>query len=134
MLPEEPQSPRDAASAKRHFLVSRTGADAAWAEWIAWQLEAEGFTVVIQDWDFGPGVNFVHKMQQASKDTERTLAVLSPRYFNSPFTEAEWTAAFYSPGWHARSQRALGDAADQQSQSPQHGKRHRRRQPVPVQS
>ena len=39
---------------KVDFFVSRTGADAAWAQWIAWQLEAEGYRVVIQDWDFGP--------------------------------------------------------------------------------
>jgi tetratricopeptide (TPR) repeat protein len=95
MQSEESQSPPDAASFKRDFFVSRAGADAAWAEWIAWQLEAAGFTVAIQDWDFAPGVNFVHMMQQASKDAERTIAVLSPHYFNSPFTEAEWTTAFY---------------------------------------
>ena len=85
----------DAPSGKADFFVSRTGADAAWAQWIAWQLEAKGYRVVVQDWDFGPGVNFVHKMQQASTDAERTIAVLSPRYFQSRFTEAEWTAAFY---------------------------------------
>jgi tetratricopeptide (TPR) repeat protein len=77
------------------FFVSRAGADASWAQWIAWQLEANGYTVAIQDWDFGPGVNFVHKMRQAST-AERTIAVLSPRYFQSRFTEAEWTAAFYT--------------------------------------
>jgi hypothetical protein len=95
MQSEESQSPPDAASAKRDFFVSRAGADAAWAEWIAWQLDAAGFTVAIQDWDFAPNVNFVHMMRQASKDAERTIAVLSPHYFNSPFTEAEWTTAFY---------------------------------------
>src|SRR6516225_4195633 len=94
MPSDKSHSQPDAALAKRHFFVSRAGADAAWAEWIASQLKAQGFTVVIQDWDFGPGVNFVHKMHQASMDTERTIAVLSPRYFNSPYTLAEWTAAF----------------------------------------
>ncbi len=77
------------------FFVSRTGADAAWAQWIAWQLEATGYKVVLQDWDFGPGVNFVGKMQQASTDAKQTIAVLSERYFQSRFTEAEWAAAFY---------------------------------------
>ena len=37
------------------FFVSYTSADRAWAEWIAWQLEAEGYTVVVQAWDFTPG-------------------------------------------------------------------------------
>ncbi len=30
------------------FFVSYTSADRAWAEWIAWQLEAEGYTVIVQ--------------------------------------------------------------------------------------
>ena len=37
------------------FFVSYTSADRAWAEWIACQLEAEGYTVVVQVWDFGAG-------------------------------------------------------------------------------
>jgi len=85
----------DATNKKVDFFISRTGADAAWAQWIAWHLEAKGYRVVLQDWDFGPGVNFVHKMQQAATDAERTIAVLSPRYFQSAFTEAEWTTAFH---------------------------------------
>ena len=84
-----------AASKRIDFFVSRTGADAAWAQWIAWQLEANGYSVVIQDWDFGPGANFVGKMQQAATNAERTIAVLSPRYFQSRFTEEEWAAALY---------------------------------------
>lgn len=38
------------------FFVSYTRTDAAWAEWIAWQLEATGKRVVIQSWDFCPAV------------------------------------------------------------------------------
>ena len=30
------------------FLVSYTSADRGWAEWIAWQLEAEGYQVVVR--------------------------------------------------------------------------------------
>jgi hypothetical protein len=30
------------------FFISYTGVDRAWAEWIAWQLEAAGYTVVLQ--------------------------------------------------------------------------------------
>ena len=49
------------------FFVSYTGADRAWAEWIAWQLEAEGYTAVVQAWDFGPGRDWAHEMQQATQ-------------------------------------------------------------------
>jgi hypothetical protein len=34
------------------FFVSYTSSDRTWAEWIAWQLEAEGYQVVVQAWDF----------------------------------------------------------------------------------
>ncbi len=94
-MPQTPQPTAGTPGKSIDFFISRTGADSAWAQWIAWQLEANGYSVVIQDWDFGPGVNFVHKMQQASTDAERTIAVLSPRYFQSSLTEAEWTAVFY---------------------------------------
>lgn len=34
------------------FFVSYTSTDRTWAEWIAWQLEAEDYQVVVQAWDF----------------------------------------------------------------------------------
>jgi TIR domain len=47
------------------FFISYTSADRAWAEWIAWQLEAEGYQVVVQAWDFTAGRDWAHEMQQA---------------------------------------------------------------------
>jgi hypothetical protein len=76
------------------FFISYTAADRAWAEWIAWQLEAGGFTTVLQAWDFRPGTDFVHQMQQAVQQADRTIAVLSPTYFGSQLGEAEWRVAF----------------------------------------
>ena len=35
-------------------IISYTQVDHTWAEWIAWQLEAAGYTTVIQAWDFRP--------------------------------------------------------------------------------
>jgi hypothetical protein len=48
------------------FFVSYTTADRAWAEWIAWQLEVDGYKVVFQGWDFTPGHDWAHRMQQAT--------------------------------------------------------------------
>lgn len=31
------------------FFISHAGADAAWGQWIAWQLEAKGYHAIIQD-------------------------------------------------------------------------------------
>jgi hypothetical protein len=76
------------------FFISYTHADRKWAEWIAWQLEAAGYTTVNQAWDFRPGANFALAMQQAVAESARTIAVLSPAYLQSGFTAAEWAAAF----------------------------------------
>ena len=76
------------------FFVSYAGADQAWAEWIAEQLEDGGYTTLLQAWDFRPGSDFLHQMQQATSSAQRTVAVLSPAYFGSSFGEAEWRAAF----------------------------------------
>lgn len=62
------------------FFVSYNRHDRAWAEWIAWILEAETYTVVIQAWDFRPGGNFVLDMQQAAAGAKRTIAVLSDNF------------------------------------------------------
>lgn len=78
----------------KNFFISYNKADRSWAEWIAWQLEEAGYTTVIQAWDFLPGSNFVMKMQQASSDAERTIAVLSPDYLNALYINPEWAAAF----------------------------------------
>lgn len=80
---------------KKHFFVSYTQADRGWAEWIAWELEKAGYSVVIQAWDFRPADNFVVRMQEASTVAEKTIAVLSPDYLASRFTQPEWSAAFH---------------------------------------
>jgi tetratricopeptide (TPR) repeat protein len=72
------------------FFVSYTGADRAWAEWLAWQLEAEDYTVVVQAWDFTAGRDWVHEMQHATTTAQRIVVVLSPAYLQSAHGEAEW--------------------------------------------
>lgn len=79
---------------RRDFFVSYTAADRAWAEWIAQTLEAAGYSVVIQAWDFLSGGNFVLDMDEALRQSERTIAVLSTAYFESSFAQAEWAATF----------------------------------------
>jgi hypothetical protein len=83
-----------AESPGRDFFISYTGVNRPWAEWIAVQLEAAGYSTVLQAWDFRPGSDFLHEMQQATTTAGRTIAVLSPAYFGSKFSEAEWRAAF----------------------------------------
>lgn len=83
-----------AMDADKDFFISYNKADCSWAEWIAWQLEEAGYSTVIQSWDFLPGRNFVLEMDNATKVAKRTIAVLSPDYLKSVFTQTEWVAAF----------------------------------------
>ncbi|SRR5579884_3915322 len=78
----------------KDFFISYNKADRAWAEWITAQLEDEGYTCIIQAWDFRPGDNFVLSMQRATIGAQRTIAVLSPDYLNAIYTQPEWAAAF----------------------------------------
>src|SRR5450631_1117037 len=86
--------PTSPAQPTKDFFLSYTGGDRTWAEWIAFTLEETGYTTVIQAWDSRPGMNFVAMMNDATKQTERTIAVLSGAYLESEFGFAEWAAAF----------------------------------------
>ena len=72
------------------FFVSYNKDDADWAEWIAWQLEEEGYTTVIQAWDFAPGSDWVNSMDQASKQAARVLPIFSESYIKSEHANSEW--------------------------------------------
>jgi tetratricopeptide (TPR) repeat protein len=77
------------------FFISYANADRAWAEWIAWQLEAGGYKVIVQAWDFVPGTDWAHEMHHGIATAKRVLAVLSTSYLRSAHGEAEWRF-FYS--------------------------------------
>lgn len=77
----------------RDYFISYTAADRGWAVWVAFQLESLGFSVVIQDWDFHPGSNFMELMDQAAKDSRRTIAILSRKYLEKAFPRMEMFSA-----------------------------------------
>ena len=76
------------------LFVSYNRHDRAWAEWIAWVVEAAGDEVTLQAWDFRPGEDWVERMDAAVRECDATIAVLSPTYLESGFAAAEWRAAF----------------------------------------
>jgi hypothetical protein len=78
----------------KKFFISYNHQDTKWAEWIAWQLERNGYSTVIQAWDFKAGSNFVLEMDKGLKQARQVIAVLSPHYFASQFTPTEWAAKF----------------------------------------
>ncbi|ADP84449.1 toll/interleukin-1 receptor domain-containing protein [Pseudofrankia inefficax] len=74
------------------FFISYTGADLAWAEWVAWHLEDAGYRVLVQAWDFVPGSNWSVRMQEGVTKAERTIVLLSAAYLDSVYGQAEWLA------------------------------------------
>jgi diguanylate cyclase (GGDEF)-like protein len=78
----------------KNFFISYTATDTAWADWIAWELDAIGSSVLMQKWDFSPGTNFAEAMHSAIKECERLILVLSSAALKSDFVTAEWAAFF----------------------------------------
>ncbi|MET0414903.1 MAG: FxSxx-COOH system tetratricopeptide repeat protein [Actinoplanes sp.] len=75
------------------LFVSYAGPDRPWAEWAAQQLEAAGYTVELDAWDWAAGANAVLKMNDALARARRVLALYSPAYFDRDrFAVDEWTA------------------------------------------
>jgi hypothetical protein len=80
---------------KPDFFISYNQADRRWANWIAWILDAAGYSVFLGTQEFlDTQENFVSKTTIASGSATRTIVILSPNYLNSLFTASEWTAAF----------------------------------------
>jgi TIR domain len=74
----------DQPDQRRDFFVSYTQADRAWAEWLAWELEAAGYTTLLQAWDMPAGTAFDHAMDEAVQHTRHTILVLSSAYLDFP--------------------------------------------------
>lgn len=83
-------------SPKRDFFISYSSSDKSWAEWIAWQLEANDFSTILMAWDFTPGSNFVAEMDTAFAKTHKTICLLSPEYLKRAYTQEEWMTAWNS--------------------------------------
>src|SRR5690348_12962567 len=80
-------------SSMKDFFISYHNTDRLWAEWITWQLEQEGYSVVLQTWT---EQNFVQNMQNAIRNSCLTIAILSPDYLDDLYKETEWAEAFTS--------------------------------------
>ena len=82
------------------FFVSHAGRDAAWAEWVAWQLIDAGYSVELDVWDWAAGRNFVTAMSDALARSDRVVALFSAAYFEPErYTAEEWSASLvHLPG------------------------------------
>jgi hypothetical protein len=93
--PRQREEDRQLAVPRADFFISRTGRDREYAIWIAWHLEQAGYPVIIQDWDFRTGSDFLERMQKALQRAKRVLAVVSKAYFESHWSTVEWRDALF---------------------------------------
>ncbi|SHN38754.1 toll/interleukin-1 receptor domain-containing protein [Cryptosporangium aurantiacum] len=84
----------DAAAKRWDVFVSYTGADERWAEWIAWTLQESGRSVLFQKWHMVPGMRWAARMAEGMRGAERTVAVYSKAYLESPHGAVEAEAAY----------------------------------------
>lgn len=76
------------------FFISYTATDRVWAEWISWQLEEAGYSVLVQAWDFVPGAHWITRMADGVQNAQRIVAIISNAYLYSVYGRKEWEAAF----------------------------------------
>lgn len=74
----------------KDFFISYTSSDENMATWIATVLEKEGYTTIIQAWDFNVGENFLERMNDALINSRCLILVLSNAYFDSQWCKIEW--------------------------------------------
>ena len=60
------------------FFILYHRADYTWAMWIAWQLQEEGYSVILPPWPLHMASNFRMELQKATAKAKRTLLILSP--------------------------------------------------------
>lgn len=76
--------------------ISYTKDGDEWAEWIGWQLESIGLTVLFQKWHNVPGTHWDKMMEEGARNAAHTVAVCTPNYLDSSFGNAEAVAAYQS--------------------------------------
>lgn len=74
----------------KDFFISYTSIDVNWATWIAQTLEANGYTTVIQEWDFEKGGSFINDMHKSIETCSKIIIVMSEKYFKSDYCTTEW--------------------------------------------
>jgi hypothetical protein len=77
----------------RDFFISRAGECKDDAVWVAKQLRNAGYTTFLQDED-SDLIGNVMEVMTLGAECKCTLALMSPKYFESRYTEAEWRAAW----------------------------------------
>ncbi|WP_195905295.1 FxSxx-COOH system tetratricopeptide repeat protein [Parafrankia elaeagni] len=85
------REPPERAGAR--ILVSYAAEDRAWAEWLGWMLEEDGFLVFVACWDDLPGTRSVGLLDSYLRSADRTIVLLSEAYLRNG-RPAEWQTAW----------------------------------------
>lgn len=83
------------------IFISRAGADLAISADIGAVLEAAGYKVILQQWDF-QNRSFIEAMHDALSRDARVVCLLSNAYLESPYCTAEWQATLASDPLNTR--------------------------------
>jgi len=79
---------------KKHFFISYSHHDEEQAVQVATIIEEAGYSLIIQKWHFSRPGGWVGMIQNAHLDTDRTICIFSPHYFESDICKAEWTVRY----------------------------------------
>ncbi|SNX56408.1 tetratricopeptide repeat protein [Streptomyces sp. TLI_55] len=89
----------DEADGRERVFISYAGADRAWAEWVAWQLQEAGFGVELDVWHWRVGDNLVWRTSEALERADTVVALFSRAYFEQGhWTEMEAVSAIAGEG------------------------------------
>lgn len=89
------------------FFISRRGSAAQAAQEVAGILTDEGYSVLLQDYDFGHGVNFIAAIDDALRRCRDLIVLLTRDYADSKFTTTTEVANFLAAAGRADEERAL---------------------------
>ena len=81
---------------KKNFFISYSSNDSKWAQWIAYNLERIGCSIILDTRDFEAGSNFITEIDLALENCEQVIALLSQSYLEKDYCTVEWTNAFAS--------------------------------------
>jgi tetratricopeptide (TPR) repeat protein len=84
-----------------NIFISYTGSDRDWAFWIAKELEAQGHTPHVHEWEIARGGDIYAWMEQRHDAADHVLCVVSDDYLKAPYATLERNAAM----WQATAKR-----------------------------
>ncbi|MFI9828793.1 FxSxx-COOH system tetratricopeptide repeat protein [Streptomyces sp. NPDC051913] len=96
--PETEEEPVAETDTRELVYISYAGPDRPWAEWVAWQLEAAGFAIELDVWNWRVGDDFVRRMQDGLERASKVVALFSRAYFQP----GRWTQKEMALAGHDR--------------------------------